>query len=85
MDEIENMIVQYKIHLKEYYPSHIGLTVKTKMAAELLGITEGTLRNWRSQGIGPKYIKHGGCSSHVQYSLESLARFQIEAQKDNFE
>lgn len=29
----------------------------TKSAAPCIGVAPGTLENWRSQGIGPKFIK----------------------------
>lgn len=29
----------------------------TKQAAPLIGVSPGTLQNWRVQGIGPKFIK----------------------------
>ena len=29
----------------------------TKEAAPFIGVTPGTLENWRVQGIGPKFIK----------------------------
>lgn len=34
-----------------------GLLLTPKQAAELLGIPEGTLAQWRSQRRGPPYIK----------------------------
>lgn len=32
------------------------LSVKTIDAARLLGVSPGTMRNWRSAGTGPAYI-----------------------------
>lgn len=29
----------------------------TKAAAPLVGVAVGTLENWRSQGVGPRFIK----------------------------
>lgn len=44
--------------------------------AELLGITEGTLRNWRYQGQGPPYVKLGSAvrykAADVQAYIDSL-------------
>jgi len=31
-----------------------------KQVATMLSITQQTLRNWRQQGKGPKYVKVGG-------------------------
>lgn len=35
------------------------LTVKPTAAAEMLGLSRGTLANWRTEGRGPRYIKSG--------------------------
>lgn len=35
------------------------LTVKPTAAAEMLGLSRGTLANWRAEGRGPRYIKSG--------------------------
>ena len=40
--------------------------------AEILGITEGTLRNWRYQGDGPPYVKLG---SAVRYKATDLQAY----------
>ncbi|MXO71738.1 helix-turn-helix transcriptional regulator [Alteraurantiacibacter buctensis] len=36
----------------------------TKGASPLVGATPGTLENWRTQGVGPKFIK---CGRRVYY------------------
>ena len=33
--------------------------LNTREAARILGHAPGTLENWRTRGIGPKFIKHG--------------------------
>lgn len=45
--------------------------VDAKGAAELLGRSVRTLESWRSQGIGPAYMRGG----MVRYSLVDLAGF----------
>ncbi|WP_077210043.1 helix-turn-helix transcriptional regulator [Corynebacterium phoceense] len=35
------------------------LSVKPTAAAEMLGLSRGTLANWRAEGRGPRYIKSG--------------------------
>ena len=35
------------------------LSVKPSTAAEMLGLSRGTLANWRAEGRGPRYIKLG--------------------------
>lgn len=46
-----------------------------KQAAEFLGMTEGTLRVWRSTHRGPAYVKQG---HRVYYEQAALERFQEE-------
>jgi helix-turn-helix protein len=46
--------------------------VGTKEAAEMLGTTEGTLKSWRSRGIGPSWVKLGAA---VRYDVEELLSF----------
>lgn len=48
----------------------------TAQAAELLRLTEGTLRQWRCKGIGPPYFKlHPGKRSPVIYDREEVLNF----------
>jgi hypothetical protein len=46
----------------------------TTEAAERLGITVGTLANWRVQGVGPNYLKVG--LRRVMYPEHSLTDFE---------
>jgi predicted DNA-binding transcriptional regulator AlpA len=46
--------------------------IGTKEAAEILGTTEGTLKSWRSRGLGPKWVKLGAA---VRYDVEELLDF----------
>jgi hypothetical protein len=39
----------------------------TKAAAPHIGVTVGTLENWRIKGIGPKFIKTPGRTGKVLY------------------
>ena len=45
----------------------------TREAAQILKTVTGTLENWRSQGIGPKYIRLG--SRAIRYSRADLEAF----------
>ena len=45
-------------------------TVSSTDAARLLGLSEKTMRNMRSEMRGPEYVKRGG---RVRYPLENLA------------
>lgn len=47
--------------------------LSTHEAAERLGVTVGTLANWRSAGIGPAYLKIG---SRVMYPLAQIEQFE---------
>jgi hypothetical protein len=45
----------------------------TKKAAPFIGVTAGTLENWRVQGIGPKFIKTTpGRRGKVLYDLADI-------------
>jgi len=43
--------------------------LNTKQVAKLLGVSEGTLENWRSAGKGPKFQKLENC---VRYRRSDL-------------
>jgi hypothetical protein len=46
--------------------------MSTKQAAEMLGTTTGTLKSWRSRGLGPTWVKLGAA---VRYDVEELLDF----------
>ncbi|MCU1256766.1 MAG: hypothetical protein JWM83_3065 [Candidatus Angelobacter sp.] len=46
--------------------------IPTREAAEMLGTTVGTLKSWRSRGLGPKWVKLG---TAVRYDVEELLGF----------
>ena len=48
--------------------------------ADLLSISPMTLRNWRSLGKGPHYLKVGGC---VRYPVESTLTWLISGDARN--
>ncbi|MFV8381060.1 helix-turn-helix transcriptional regulator [Corynebacterium hindlerae] len=55
------------------------LAVKTDKAAEIIGISPGTLNNWRSRGDGPAYIKVGNRT--VLYLISDLEAWLNAQQK----
>lgn len=54
--------------------------ITTKEAAERLGFHEGTLKNWRCQGIGPKYTQIG---RSVRYRVADLDKFMNQGENQN--
>lgn len=52
--------------------------VKPETAAEILGVTHGTLSNWRSQGVPLPYFRPGARGG-VTYRLSDLA-LRIESE-----
>ena len=44
----------------------------TKQAAPFAGHAEGTLENWRTRGIGPKFIKMPGRRGKVLYDPDDI-------------
>jgi len=47
--------------------------MKPVAAAKMLGVAEKTLRNWRSQGIGPRYFRIS--RKMIRYSELDIKRF----------
>jgi hypothetical protein len=43
--------------------------VSANDAARLVGVAEKTLRNWRTNGMGPNYFRRAG---RIRYRLEDL-------------
>ena len=43
------------------------MLLDTKATADYLSIASGTLENWRTQGVGPKFIKTSGLRGKVLY------------------
>jgi DNA-binding transcriptional MerR regulator len=39
----------------------------TRQAAPRIGVTAGTLENWRTRGVGPRFIKTQGKGGKVLY------------------
>lgn len=52
--------------------------LSTKELSKLLGIPEGTLRQWRCCGVGPKWHKLRGS---VRYDTEHVDRFIHESER----
>lgn len=52
--------------------------LSSKEVAELLSIPEGTLRQWRCQGVGPKWHKLRGS---VRYDTEHVDQFIHESER----
>ena len=52
--------------------------VSLREAAAAIGVSEQTLRNWRSKGKGPESLKIGGL---VRYRASALAHFLDEARQ----
>jgi len=48
-----------------------------KELSERLGVSTGTLANWRSQGKGVPYVRFGG----VRYPIEEVEKFETQIYK----
>ncbi len=55
-----------------------GDFLRTPDVARLLGVADGTLRAWRSQGIGPSYCQMNGHYGVVRYRLEDVMAWLAE-------
>lgn len=52
--------------------------LSSKQAAEFLGISSGTLENWRLKNYGPPYIKYGNL---VKYDEQAVIDWLKSMQK----
>lgn len=52
----------------------------SKDAAQLIGLEDGTLSNWRIKGQGPKFKKFGGRVVYMLNDLRAWAEAQPEFQ-----
>lgn len=48
------------------------LSVAANEAAVMLGVSPRTLANWRTQGIGPAFVRVGQVHSRTLYRLDDL-------------
>jgi hypothetical protein len=55
----------------------MAVPLRPVAAAKVLGVHPGTLANWRSLGVGPKFIRRG---KRVWYTLRDLNRYARERQ-----
>lgn len=49
-----------------------ALSVNAVDAAAMLGVSPRTLANWRTQGIGPAFVRIGAVHSRTLYRLDDL-------------
>ena len=48
----------------------------TRAAAPRIGVTPGTLENWRVKGVGPRFIKTAGRHGKVLYDPVDIAAWK---------
>lgn len=48
------------------------LAVSANEAAAMLGVSSRTLANWRTQGIGPAFVRVGAVHSRTLYRVDDL-------------
>ena len=51
----------------------LSTLLTTKQAAQQLGVSDGTLRRWRSERFGPTYVQQS--PRNVRYRMEDLQRW----------
>lgn len=57
-----------------------NMLLKSQEAAEILGISDSTLRKWRSKEVGPPYFKIG---KTVKYYTKDLSNFLDQARREH--
>ena len=67
---------QTRKNRRKYKPTDPLLV--TQDAGGYIGVSPGTMCNWRSKGVGPKYLKVGGL---VKYQLSGLDKFIEDAER----
>lgn len=55
-----------------------GAMITSREAASLIGISEGVLRNWRSAGKGPRFVRLSRRHGPVRYVRSDVERFLAE-------
>ena len=55
--------------------------LKSRELAELLGFQESTLRQWRTEGIGPPYFRLG---NRVRYDASEVGSWMAAHQVDGY-
>ncbi len=58
----------------------MGELLNTKAAAPCIGVSVGTLENWRVQGVGPRFIKTPGLRGRILYDPADIEAWK-EANK----
>lgn len=54
--------------------------LSTAQLAEMLGLQPQTLRLWRYNGKGPRYVRYGGPQSRVFYSQSEVHEWLLKRQ-----
>jgi hypothetical protein len=49
--------------------------IPTKKAAALLGVEPQSLRRWRCEGRGPRFVRYGGPRGRVVYPIKEIEVF----------
>lgn len=59
--------------------SAIPILLSEENVAALLGRTEGTIRNWRSQGRGPQWVANPDNGQFMGYRREAVEEWLLGA------
>ena len=70
-DELEVRLLKQNKHVS------LDQCVLPPVAAEVLGVAEGTLKNWRSEGKGPEWVH----KAQAWYRLSALVAYLNERTK----
>jgi transposase len=60
--------------------------LKDKEVAEMINVSVNTLRTWRRNGRGPKFLKAEGTRGSIRYDSEDVRKWISEArERGNFQ
>lgn len=52
-------------------PTDYPPNMRDELAAKYIGVKASTLRNWRSNGIGPRFTRHGRAITYARADLDT--------------
>ncbi|MBS6364029.1 MAG: helix-turn-helix domain-containing protein [Actinomycetaceae bacterium] len=53
----------------------LKLALSADEAAQALGVNTKTLANWRSRGLGPRFVRTGDAGSRVLYRVRDIEQW----------
>ena len=78
MTKIENIKLLIEMFNENYPELRKKTTLNQAQASRFIGCGENTIKNYRDEGIGPRYTQVGKESSRVFYTKLAIAEWLID-------